>query len=237
MASVLAAMEVDAVTSWAERESLTRVLIAEYQKTGSPFWAAVLIVAFCPMLHRLRGRIRGDDLDSDDLDQMVIVEFLRSVAAFSSVKTPEFVALRLRQKTQRKVFQAMGRERAQRHLTDRLRLLAQEGEGNECCEDLLFSEEESPRRALVRVFDSHWPQIPPTTRLVIFATVIHKESLRRYVERITDVSEARERVYRRLQRRRTRVFEQLRKSLEQEIDRPAEAEIPGDLKRASGVER
>ena len=36
------------------REALSRVLICQYQQTHEPLWSAMLLVAYYPMLSRLR---------------------------------------------------------------------------------------------------------------------------------------------------------------------------------------
>ena len=80
--SALAVMGEESPAGWVEREALTRALIEEHQATSLPFWASALLVAYYPMLSRLRHRIWGDALDRDDLDQLVVSCFLQVVAAF-----------------------------------------------------------------------------------------------------------------------------------------------------------
>ena len=64
------------------KDILTRALIAEHKRNPGAFWTAALLLAYSPMLYRLRGRIMGDAFSSDDLDQLVISAFLDVVKQF-----------------------------------------------------------------------------------------------------------------------------------------------------------
>ena len=49
------------------KDILTRALIAEHKRNPGAFWTATLLLAYSPMLNRLRGRIYGDALFTESL--------------------------------------------------------------------------------------------------------------------------------------------------------------------------
>jgi hypothetical protein len=104
IASVLGVLSDERRDAYAQRDALTRALIAEQQSSPSSFWSAVLLLAYYPMLSRLRHRIYGDAIPSGDLDQIVITMFLTVVTEFPLDKKPDRTAMRLRQRTERRVF-------------------------------------------------------------------------------------------------------------------------------------
>jgi hypothetical protein len=69
------------------------------------------------MLVRLRGRIRGRVLDSEDLDQLVLLTFIDAVRMFPLDRRQDRGCLRLRQSTQRRLSQVVRRESAIRAMT------------------------------------------------------------------------------------------------------------------------
>lgn len=107
IASVLGVLSDDSHVRYDEKEALTRALIAEQQSRPSSFWAAVLLVAYYPMLSRLRHRIYGDALADDDLDQLVMTSFLAVVADYPLDAGLDRTPMRLRQRTERQVFRVV----------------------------------------------------------------------------------------------------------------------------------
>lgn len=205
--SVLAVMDDESPSGWNEREALTRALVAEHQASSRPFWAAVLLLAFYPMLCRLRHRIWGESLDRDDLDQLVISSFLQTVATFPLARVSDRTALRLRQQTARRVF-AVVREEQRAH-----RFQA----GLVEFEEPHFApfDEEHPAPAseakevvarLVVLAERH---LPDRNLDLVAATVFGQEQLRHYATRV-NTGEPHERVYQRLKRRRSRVLRRLK---------------------------
>lgn len=95
---------------WSEREAVTRALVAEQQRNACGLWASLLLCAYYPMLSRLRHRIYGHAFDDDDLDQLVISGFLQVVADLDLDEVPDRTAMRLRQRTERRVFKTLRRE-------------------------------------------------------------------------------------------------------------------------------
>lgn len=108
--SVLGVLAGDGQTRYAEKEALTRALILEHQSSRSAFWAAALLVAYYPMLSRLRHRIYGDALPGEDLDQLVVTSFLSVAADYPVAAELDRSALRLRQRTERLVFRVVCEE-------------------------------------------------------------------------------------------------------------------------------
>jgi hypothetical protein len=107
IASVLGVLDDERRSAYVEKEALTRAIVAELQQTSTSFWPAVLLLAYYPMLSRLRHRIYGDTISSCDLDQIVIATFLSVVADFPLGDKQDRVAMHLRQRTQRRVFQIL----------------------------------------------------------------------------------------------------------------------------------
>lgn len=108
--SVLGVLAGDGQSRYAEKEALTRALLAEHQASPSAFWASVLLVAYYPMLSRLRHRIYGDALPGEDLDQLVVTSFLSAVADYPLDAAIDRTAMRLRQRTERLVFRVVCEE-------------------------------------------------------------------------------------------------------------------------------
>ena len=102
--SVLGTLGDERRDGYAERDALTRALIAEQQWSPSSFWSAALLLAYYPMLSRLRHRIYGDAIPAGDLDQIVITMFLTVVTEFPLDKKRDRTAMHLRQRTERRVF-------------------------------------------------------------------------------------------------------------------------------------
>jgi len=208
--SVLAVMDDESLTGWAEREALTRALIAEYQASLLMFWASVLLVAFYPMLSRLRHRIWGEALDRDDLDQLVISSFLQVVAEFPIAEVTDRTALKLRQQTEKLVFKAVRQEQQIQRCRTELGDLAEavvapfgEEPPEPACEA-------DPEEAVALLIDLAGKHLPGKNLDLVVATILKKERLRHYVKRVNGDEQPQERVYQRLKRRRTRAVKRLR---------------------------
>ncbi len=102
--SVLAVLETASEARYPEREELTRALIREQRRGESSLWSSALVLAYAPMLCRLRARLRGDSLSRAELDQLVFAAFFEAIAGFPPDRWTTRVALYLRQQTQRAVF-------------------------------------------------------------------------------------------------------------------------------------
>jgi hypothetical protein len=201
-ASVLAALAVEDDASYPERERLLQALVLEHQAKSHALWASMLIVAFYPMLSRLRGRILSDALTSDELDQVVITSFLTALSRLTTRQVADRVPLRLRQRTTRQVFKFLRRERE--HQLEPLET-----------EDLVDVPEE-PTGGLwddvaTLLQRAHEMGISASSLDVLRETVLRREHLRAYVERIgPEEGQERERMYQRLKRQRSRAMQRLR---------------------------
>lgn len=197
------------------KDILTQALLAEHKVRPHSFWTSVLTVAYAPMLIRLRYRIRGDAVSSDDLDQLVINTFLEVISGFP-VQQRSRTYLQLRQMTQRQVFKAIRQEQQlqqqQSQLTELTRIIDDfelfEGTSDPYSE----VEQEDLAQLLLDLADD--VDLPENLDLVI-ATVIKREKLDHYLERIGahDGESDRRRVYERFKRRRTRTLNRLREAL------------------------
>ena len=86
------------------KDIITRAIISEHKAHPGPFWTAVLLLAYSPMLGGLRGRIFGDAFDREDLDQLVVDAFLSVVRGFPLIEKRSRTFLHLKQFTSSQVF-------------------------------------------------------------------------------------------------------------------------------------
>jgi hypothetical protein len=205
-ASVLTMLDDEVEGTYPAREVLMNALIHEHRATRASVWASLLLGAFKPMLVRLRNRLVSDTVPGDELDQLVVTAFL---AALTDVPLTDRVPMRLRQRTERQVFAFLRKEREQRH----------PGIDVEELEDV-EPEALSPRTAptdedlydlallLQRAVDSG---VSTSGLDVVEATVLHRELLRAYVDRLAPGNDVdRERLYQRLKRQRLRAMQRLK---------------------------
>src|SRR3984957_7212410 len=83
------------------RRTLVMVLVEEAQRGTSPLWSSLLVLAFAPMLHRVRADL-GPRFDPD-LDSAVLVAF---VSAARAVRPGPFTTPALRWVAEREVLTA-----------------------------------------------------------------------------------------------------------------------------------
>lgn len=208
-ASVLSALADDAEATYPVRDALTRALVSEHRSSGHALWASLLLVAFFPMLSRLRNRLVSDTVPGDELDQLVVTSFLAAMTELSIHERTDRVAMRLRQRTERQVFTFLRKEREHRHPSLDVEELTES--------DL---EELAPRRPATdeKLYDlalllqrAVEEGVSPSGLDVVEATVLRRELLRHYVERLVpDDDLERERVYQRLKRQRSRALRRLK---------------------------
>ena len=112
--SLFVALEQSRSDDYTERDVITQALLWERMSGNPSQWSAVLAVVYLPMLLRLRHQLVCVELPSEDVDQIVLEGFLRSIAAYSPegwrVQTP----IRLTHLTRRTVFNVMRRELSER---------------------------------------------------------------------------------------------------------------------------
>ena len=208
-ASVLGVLANDAESGYRAREALTRALLFEHRRSGNAYWASLLVVAFYPMLIRLRARLVCEAIPNEDLDQLVISSFLSALDQLQHRRRPEPIALRLRLRTKRLVFRCLRAEREYYHTSfepedseeaDSEASVHHRVSTGECAYDLALVLKRAASEGVPAVgFD------------VVEATVLRREPLRKYVERVgPQDSVQRERMYQRLKRQRTRALRRLK---------------------------
>ena len=201
MPAVLATLAERERKTYANREALTKALLTEYQSRPSSLWSSALIVAYGPMLLRLRNRLMSDDMPGDDLDQMVFETFL-GVARRLSLDDPRGrLPMFLRQATQRAVFRILNDEAEYQEELDPLDdepLVPGDHRRVEQSRDLASVMVEALSEADVDL---------------LVATVLNEEPLSQYAQRISKRGVRRNpnRTVRRLSQRRTRAMTKLRR--------------------------
>jgi len=211
VAAVLAALADEREASYPARDALANGLLAMHRTSRTPFWSSVLAVAFFPMLSRLRNRIIGDAVPRDELDQLVLASFWSALSELPLTgHGSDRLPMRLRQRTQRLVFQSLRREREQQHPSldddergEELQRVIGARVDRSAIEDRVELAHLLERAAL--------DGVPRASLEVLAATTLRSELLRNYVSRVgpTDAEEC-ERLYERLKRQRTRVVQRLR---------------------------
>ncbi|GAB4214804.1 MAG: hypothetical protein OHK0013_39780 [Sandaracinaceae bacterium] len=210
VASVLTALADDREHTYPERDALTRALLAEHRESGDTLWASMLLVAYYPMLSRLRHRLVPGSVPRDELDQVVFTAFLAALGELPVDEHADRIAMRLRQRTERQVFAFLRKEREHQHPSADPDELAVFGTESIEARRLPTTDEELFDLALLLERAAE-QGIPRASLEVVAATVLRRELLRSYVDRVApDDDLERERMYQRLKRQRTRVLRRLR---------------------------
>lgn len=191
------------------RDALTRALLVEHRQHDCALWSQMLTVAYYPMLRKLRFRASVEPLFADDIDQQVLMGFMQALDAVGAHPKRGHVALQLRQRTERAVFEALRRLQS-----PEVRLEDEELELHEPVDEhaspLQACQDQAATDALLSQLE-HFCLDPNPVRDLVLATVVEDEPLHRYVERVvTGGVEHRRRVYERLKRQRSRLFSFLR---------------------------
>ncbi|MCG8423338.1 MAG: hypothetical protein MJE77_36010 [Proteobacteria bacterium] len=225
VSSILAALKDESRERHHHREAIARALIYERQERPHPFWSAVLLVAYFPMLSRLRGRLCADALGSDDLDQLVITSFLDTIHEFPLDRGGNWISARLRQMTQRRVFRSLRHEQQMLEQvcpTEPALLLLCEEELLDRQEHATWPEMRPPvkrplepkecQELIAFLVEQVGDAIRPDKLEPVIATLIRGERLRTYVERLYPglAPGERQRAYQRVKRRHSRLIAQLR---------------------------
>jgi hypothetical protein len=218
--SVLAVLH-DVDGDWREKDALTRVLIQQQQHQPDQLWTALLVAAYLPMLTRLRRRVRKGGLPSEDLDQLVLYDFLLTVVDFPLQRCPHHTCIRLRQRTARGFFRTMAAEK-------RLSALFIEDDVADLTVEPLppwslvrprsrRDLDTDERLELAAMLRERIGEVIEVDKLdLVIATVLLQEDLRAYVARtraeLSPDNTARE--YERLKRQRSRTLARVREILE-----------------------
>jgi hypothetical protein len=211
MAAVLAVMGNEAEAMYPVREALTAAMLAEHQGTGDSLWSSALLLAYYPMLNRLRGRLVSARTLRVDLDQVVVTAFLSAVKEVPLHLNR--LPMRLRQRTERAVFSFLRKEWAEHKPAAGGAELAEFGSESIMqrrlppMDEFMLDLSLLLERALRQGFALDELEL-------IERTVLRGELLRTYVERVVpDDEEERRRTYQRLKRRRSRTIKRLRELL------------------------
>lgn len=213
--SVLAALVDDREETMPARDALTAALLREHHLHPRGPWRSLLVVAFEPMLGRLRCRLITNSVPREELDQTVLCSFLLAVDQLAPRNLSHHVPVRLRQRTQRHVFRFLRKERQEQHAeVDVERLSAREAEPDTAAEaELRAAMGGVDLQELLR---RGWEVgLSPQSKQVIQATVLEGVPLRRYVAQRCHGSDAdREQLYQRFKRARSRALRRLRRFAE-----------------------
>jgi len=215
-ASALAMLDDEAEGTYPGREALMKALIQEHRASGSPVWSTLLLGAFKPMLVRLRNRLVSDTVPGDELDQLVITSFLGTL---TDIPLIDRLPMRLRQRTERQVFAFLRKERWHRHPDIDVETL----EDVEHEEPTVSEPTDAELYDLALLIQRAMEEGISTSGLdVVAATVLRRELLRAYVDRLAPGEGVdRERLYQRLKRQRSRAMQRLRALL----TRPSPAQL------------
>ena len=207
-ASVLAMLDDEAEGTYPTREALTKALILEHRASRAEVWSSLLLGAFRPMLVRLRNRLFADTVPGDELDQLVMTAFL---VALNDVPIIDRLPMRLRQRTERQVFAVLRKEREHRHPDIDVEALEHVEPDERTPSEPTDAELYDLALLIQRAIDEG---ISTSGLDVVEATVVRRELLRAYVDRIAPgVGVDRERLYQRLKRQRSRAMQRLRELL------------------------
>jgi hypothetical protein len=215
IATVLAVLADTSDERYAERDALALALIREQQRAPSGLWTSALLIAFTPMLLRLRGRIAGNVAQRDELDLLVVEVFLEVVQQYAAGRPAGRTALYLRQDSQRAVFRALNLEQARadantEFVVDGMDLCVL---GDHVASEIAPEAEEEDRQEMRMLLRERAALHVPVERLEILeATYVWRESLGELVARRHPELDARARhaVYERLKRERQRTIAKLR---------------------------
>ena len=86
-------------TSLARREKLTRLALGLYRATRDTLWSTLLLVAFYPMLSRIRRGTYDERDDQPEVNQLAIAAFLEAIATVDPTAPPDECAQALRRLT------------------------------------------------------------------------------------------------------------------------------------------
>ena len=183
------------------RRTLVAVLVQEAQTGTSPLWSTLLVLAFAPMLHRVRVHVDPRPRD-EDLDSAVLAAFLGAVRA---VRAGPYTSLALRWATEKEVLTARIAER---------RLGARTGFNERIHSNAAGQlRETEPDRALDEVLRVLEKDGAAEILDVLIATRGRDESLRAYVARTCPNKRERASRYERLCRARLRFERELRERM------------------------
>lgn len=214
--AVLGVLTDDSGTSATTREGVVRALLEEYQQGSATFWAGVLILSFLPLLGAVRMRLSDSGIPDDELTSMLLTTFLDTASGLDVGHGARLTALRLRQQTARRVFEAINSERNQRDFDQafgaalHVSLEDEDREWMGC--PRAFEDPEVTELAVGLLHRWVGSRLDPAYLDLVAETVVRGVRLWDYLDSIyPDLPlAARIRTYQRLKRQRTRALERLR---------------------------
>jgi hypothetical protein len=229
LASVLGVLNDERPEAYPAKDALTRAILEESRANlggidaarTSSYWTTLLVAAFYPMLRRLRSRIAPGEVGRDDLDQIVVEAFLATAKSMPFRSNDTRLAVRLKSRTRRKVFQHLRAERREAQERDGLALDVEvHGEVHELGIRVRKGKVRFPaaqRDSLARVLMRQVGRTIDQGQIdLLIATYVRGEQLRLIIERQhPDLRpEDRKRIYERLRRQHSRTRARLRKMLQ-----------------------
>lgn len=202
------------------QDALCRCLVEEQRDRPHPLWAAMLVVAFAPMLCCQRARLYRGALPADDFSQLVLTTFLHVVASFPMAQPPGRTCVFLRQHTHDGLMRVLKTLRLEGGVVE-FRAPEDLAEVPVAAAPSLLSTllgpspDDDADTLLETLVDSANHVVGPGVLRLVRDTVIRRERLRDYVRRMYPGAEGHEfvRIYQRLKRQRTRTLIRLRDPL------------------------
>jgi hypothetical protein len=195
------------------KDILTRAVIAEHKRNPGAFWTAALLLAYSPMLNRLRGRIMGDAFSSDDLDQLVISAFLDVVKRFPLLQKRSRTFLHLRRMTEQRVFKKIRTRQKEIHDQQQLARLARRLDELDLSGEIKSEDSDVDREEMAELLLKIAGGKEPSANLeLVINTVIYKRNLKERVYSTcgSDDPELKERIYQRIKRQRLRTLNRIK---------------------------
>ena len=206
-------------------EALAVAFISEQQASPSPLWTGLVLMLCTPMLCALRGSVRGDAIEGDELDAMIIAHFLEVVQAHPVEAKAGRTLAALRSNTRRAVFGEVKTEQSQPAPIDPVDLveMLDDEEGRNASsmmapstQELTTKERRQQALALAGMLKRHLGDLLNTEQLML---VVHTRvlggSLTDFVagQYPTTTADVQRRHYERLKRQHGRSVQLVRKAL------------------------
>lgn len=216
----LADREID----YAVKDTLTRIMLIEYQSTKAGVWASALLLAYLPMLCYRRRYLFGTFSDAKDIDQVIIESFLDAARDLPITPDHDRTTMRLRELTISAARRIMRHEQKEKL---RLRQLCSMAEQEDSFD--LFAQRTPRNETLAEdelctvkeiLSDYLYEDITPAQSDMLIATIVQGEQLQDFVERryFAQNKEDRTRTYHRLQKQRQRLVALLAERLREEYE-------------------
>ena len=200
--------------------------MAEYRESKKSCWLAAILVAYAPMVRRLRRGCCGNDIPPDELDQLMITELIDTIDTCPLDR--RWLCMELCRCTRRRVFKYLNMERAMRRLvcsvapdqlaydeaTEAMLMASDSAESVHGSAAAAIGRDPEERAICIAYLRDRAGDALDSEKLdLVIATRIDGERLTRYVARHYPASSntERRRVYQRIKRRHSRAMAKLRK--------------------------